>query len=75
MSHHISLSNDMGIHWTEDQPYNRHVRQQMEKDGLIKYLVDRLVADRNSPETYQLGLYPDLSGSEQNYLCLLMNEF
>ena len=53
MPHHISLLEGMGIHWTEDQPITRHVRQQMEKDGLIKDLVDRLIGDKNAPETQQ----------------------
>ena len=71
MPHHISLLEGMGIHWTEDQPITRHVRQQMEKDGLIKDIVDRLIGDKNAPETQQSRRYRDLSGSERDYLCLL----
>ena len=71
MPHHISLSEEMGIHWTEDQPVTRQVRQQMEKDGVIKDLVGRLVSNKNSPESRHCGRYRDLSGFERDYLCLL----
>lgn len=71
MSDNISLLEGMGIHWKEDQPVTRHVRQQMEKDGTIRTLVDLLLSDKNSQEARQSKSYCDSGGVEQDYLCIV----
>ena len=71
MSDNISLVGKVGIHWKEDQPVTRKVRQEMEMDGTIQTLVGLLLMAKNSKEIRQTNTYKGSGGVEQDYLCLV----
>ncbi|MBI2542688.1 MAG: hypothetical protein HYW24_00675 [Candidatus Aenigmarchaeota archaeon] len=67
MPDHISYLDGITIEWEEDQPVTKEVRKQMEKDGFIKNLIDRLENNGESfaREEYE---YPSINGHEK-YIC------
>ncbi len=69
MPHHFSHLDYGLINWTEDQPATRHVRMQMEKDGLIEEMIGKLSHSQDSVE--EVRQYNDLSGSFRDYLCVV----
>ncbi|MBI2575061.1 hypothetical protein HYV82_04200 [Candidatus Woesearchaeota archaeon] len=68
MPKHISHLECGLIQWIEDQPVTRHVREQMEGDGLINRLLVEL--ERGGQDAVrEVRQYNDRSGSPHDYLC------
>src|SRR3989338_5061002 len=71
MPHHISnLGDSLVIHWREDQPTIRTVKEQIVDSGLVRELVGRSESGIEE-EVEERGLYLNRSGEGHTYVCFL----
>lgn len=69
MPEHVSHLEYGLIEWIEDQPVTRHVRKQMERDGLIKGLISKLDNSQENTVREVRQYKKDTSASPRDYLC------